>query len=253
MAKKLSSKFDKELKIAVAAVKKSEKTFRKYFGTKIKTKIKEGDYRNLVSYADTKIESDIIKFVSRHFPHHAFHAEESGASGKNSKFLWVLDPIDGTNNYLQGVPECGIALGLLKNGQPVVSVVYFPMLNKLYTATSGSRSKVNGKPIRVSKIKDVKYAFGSLGWGRNLNFAKKTFPKLVSKILKIRVPASRMVSLCYVAEGVYDFHVDIDMGLWEWDTGRLIIQQAGGKCILVNKRIGISANSVLLSKIKKLF
>src|SRR3989344_2463648 len=167
MAKKLSSKFDKELKIAVAAVKKSEKTFRKYFGTKIKTKIKEGDYRNLVSYADTKIESDIIKFVSRHFPHHAFHAEESGASGKNSKFLWVLDPIDGTNNYLQGVPECGIALGLLKNGQPVVSVVSFPILNKLYTASLTDKSKLNGKTIKVSKTKEVKHAFGSLAWGRN--------------------------------------------------------------------------------------
>ena len=244
--------YEKELKTAISAVKRSEKTFRKYFGTKTNVRMKSGNYRDLVSYADTKIENDIIKYLSRHFPSHGFHGEESGAVSGSSKFLWVLDPIDGTNNYLQGVPECGIALGLLKNGKPVVSVVSFPILNKLYTASLTDKSKLNGKIIKVSKTKEVKHAFGSLAWGRNIPWASKTFPMLLPKVLKLRVPACRMISMCFVAEGVYDFHIDTEMGLWEWDTGSLIIRRAGGKAILKNKKIGISANPVLEKKLKKI-
>ena len=93
--------YEKELKIAIEAVKKAEPTFRKYFGTKTKVQTKEGNYRNLVSFADKKIETDIKKFLLNRFPQYGFIGEEYGGFNSNAEFVLVLDAIDGNSNYLQ--------------------------------------------------------------------------------------------------------------------------------------------------------
>ncbi|MBI2637602.1 MAG: hypothetical protein HYW88_01755, partial [Candidatus Sungbacteria bacterium] len=116
------SMYQKELQIAIQAVKKSEPTFRKYFGTKTKVQKKGGNYRNLVSYADKKIEVDIKKFLMKIFPSYGFIGEENGGFNSKAEFVWALDPIDGTTNYLQGLPYCAISLALLRQGKPIVGV-----------------------------------------------------------------------------------------------------------------------------------
>ena len=96
--------YEKELKIAITAVKASEKTFRKYFGTKTKLESKSGDFRNLVSLADKTIEQEIKDILVARFPTHGFIGEEGGAGNSHAKLQWVLDPIDGTSKSV-----CGLA------------------------------------------------------------------------------------------------------------------------------------------------
>ena len=245
--------YQKELQIAIRAVKKSESTFRKYFGTRTKVEIKDGNYRDLVSYADKKIEKDIKKILARNFSKYGFIGEESGIINLNAKYKWVLDPIDGTTNYLQGSPDCAISLALMKNDSPIVGVIYEPILGYLYAARKKAGATMNGKKIKVSNIHDLKTAYGSFGWGRDINFAKKMFPKLVPVVGKMRVLGSAVVTLCNVAKGISDFLIGSGMKVWDYAAAQIILEEAGGVFINSEKpALQIAANPILAKKLFKL-
>ncbi|OGE78838.1 MAG: hypothetical protein A2751_01435 [Candidatus Doudnabacteria bacterium RIFCSPHIGHO2_01_FULL_46_14] len=246
--------YTKELKIAVQAVKRSEKTFRKYFGTKTQVRMKNRNRLDLVSYADKQIEREIKAFLKKQFPSYGFIGEEHGHTNSNAEFVWALDPIDGTANYLQGISYCAISLGLLKNMKPVVGVVSAPALNLFYTARLGGKARLNGKIIRASKVTGIRDAFGSLGWGRDRAFGIKWLPRLLKQIRKMRVPGSAAVGFCYVAQGLYDFLIHSSLNIWDYAAGQIIIEEAGG--VFINskfKNLQIAANKMLAAKLFKLF
>lgn len=246
--------YEKELKIAIQAVKKAEKTFRRYHGTKTKVEMKEENYRNLVSFADKKIEREIMAFLLKRFPDYGFIGEEYGNKNEMAEYVWALDPIDGTTNYLQGLPDCTISLGLLKNNEPIVGIVSAPFVNRFYTALEGSGAKLNGQKIKVSETKRVNLAFGSLGWGRDVEFGVKTIPLLLPHIRKFRVPGSASLALCYVANGYYDFFIDKSMKIWDYAAAQIILEEAGGRLIISKKPdIKIAANNELAKKILHFF
>lgn len=245
--------YERELKIATQAVKRAEPTFRKYFGTKTKVEMKEGNYRDLVSDADKKIQQDIKKFLFKKFSTFGFIGEEQKNGTQKNEYIWVLDPIDGTTNYLQGSPNCAISLALLKKGKPVVGIVYAPFLNQMFIAKKGGGSWLNKKKLNVGKIKDIKMAFGCLGWARDLNFAKRIFNKFIPKVLKLRVLGSSALGICYVAQGSYDFYVVTKMDLWDYTAAQIILEEAGGKLILSKKpQLQIAANKILAKKLTAL-
>lgn len=246
--------YEKELKIAIQAVKKSEKTFRKYFGTKTQVKMKNGNRLDLVSYADKQIESEIKNFLKVKFPSYGFIGEEHGSANSNAEFVWALDPIDGTANYLQGISYCSVSLGLLRNGKPIVGVISVPELNLLYTGRLGGGARLNGKVIQVSKVKDITNSFGSLGWGRDLNFGIKWLPIILKKIRKMRIPGSAAVAFGYVAQGLYDFIIHASLNIWDYAAGKIIVEEAGGEFIVSKSPdIQIAANKALAAKLFKLF
>ena len=246
--------YEKELKTAIEAVKKAEKTFRKYHGTKTKVEVKEGDFRNLVSFADKKIERETKSFLLKRFPNYGFIGEEYGNTNIKAEFVWAYDPIDGTTNYLQGLPDCAISLGLLRNGKPVVGAVSAPFVNRFYIARKGGGAKLNGRAIKVSGTKSVSEAFGSLGWGRDINFAIDTIPFLLPLTRKFRVPGSAALGIGYVAEGVYDFFIDRTMKIWDYAAGQIILEESGGMLLISDKPdIKICANPTLASNFLKLF
>jgi len=245
--------YEKELKIAITAVKASEKTFRKYFGTKTKLESKSGDFRNLVSLADKTIEQEIKDILVARFPTHGFIGEEGGAANPDAELQWVLDPIDGTSNYVNGLADCVISLALLKKRKTVLAVVSVPMLNELYTAVVGKGSRCNGKRIHVSKKTDLQRAFGALGWSKNLEFAVEKFTRLLPRVLNLRAAGSGTFTLCNVARGNFDFFVGRGgPAVWDIAAGQLIVEEAGGK-LLGNKKIQIAANKTLAAKLFKLF
>lgn len=219
--------YEKELKVAIRAIKKSEKTFLKYFGTRTKVEHK-GSYRVPVSYADKKIESEIKSILSKYFPDYGFIGEEQGRSNSGRRHVWALDPIDGTVNYIQGLSDCSISLALLKNNKSVIGVVYMPLLHRLYTVKLGSGAWLNGKKVHVSKTSKFKEALGGLGWGKSIKFASDLVPKLVTKVRKIRVPGCASVGICNVAEGSYDFLITKSIKLWDYAASQLILEEAGG-------------------------
>lgn len=245
--------YEREMKIAIQAVKKAEPTFRKYFGTKTKVQTKEGNYRNVVSYADKKIEIDTKKFLLKKFPQYGFIGEEYGSFNPKAKFVWVLDAIDGTSNYLYGIADCPISLGLLEDNKPVVGVVFAPLLNKLYTGVRGKGAWLNGKKIHISKTGDLKMAFGCLGWARDLNWATEIFPKIIHKIFKLRVLGSGALGLCNVARGSYDFYLTVHLEVWDYAAAQVILEEAGGVLLQSKKpRMQIAANKSLATKLLRM-
>lgn len=218
------------LKIAVAAAKDSGKIFKQFFGKPKNIKMKNGDPRNLVTEIDHKIETQIRKLIFKHFPDHKIIGEEFG-SHKLSKndFVWIIDPVDGTTNYIQGVPICCISIGLWQNNTPLVGVVYNPIMGYLLTAAKGQGAFLNGKKIKVSDKKSLKLAFGGFGWGRNILKAQVNFPKLVPILHKIRTLGSATMEMCFVAMGTYDFQIQSEINVWDFAAGAVIINESGGR------------------------
>lgn len=221
--------YERELKIAIQAVKKAEPTFRKYFGKKTKVEMKGGNYRNLVSYADKKIEIDIKKFLLKHFPNYGFIGEEYGEQNQQAEFVWVLDPIDGTTNFTQKIPYSAIVIALMKSNDIVLGLTYNPITKDMYFAKSGKGAYHNGRRIKTSKISSLEKSFGSLGWGKNFVHGSKLASVFIKEARKIRVNGSTALSMCEVANGRYDFFVSSgDIHLWDIAAGVIIVKEAGG-------------------------
>lgn len=240
--------YEKELRVAIQAVKKAEKTFHRYFGTKTAVRKKNGDFRNLASFADRKIEEDLKKFLLEKFPSLGFLGEESGAVRAQAKFKWVLDPVDGTSNYLHGLPDCAIALALLKDNRPVLGVISAPILKKIYTAVLGQGAKLNGQQITVSKTKELKKAFAAFGWAKDRAFAARYFSKVIKQIFNARVAGSVSLALCQVADGSFDlFFGKKTENVWDYAPGQIILLEAGGVFQASGKKnILLAANKKML-------
>ena len=246
--------YEAEFEVAVRAVKDAEKTFREYFGTKTQVETKQEDYRNLVSYADKHIEEQIRSFLYSQNASYGFVGEESGASESDAEYVWALDPIDGTSNYLQGIPECAISLALLKKDEPVLGIVSAPLLEKFYSGYLQGGALLNDKSIRVSDVNDISHAFGGLGWGRKSGFGTRILPHLLPLVLKLRVPGSAALGISYVASGNYDFFLHAGLHIWDYAAAEIILREAGG--VLHKKgesKTIVAANAALADDIVQRF
>lgn len=241
--------YKKELKIAIKAVKNSEKTFLKYHGKRVGVRTKNHNPRDLVTYADKKIEADIFKYLAKKTPSFGFIGEEGHMENLDSEMVWVLDPIDGTTNYLHGQADCCISLALQKNGTPVVGVVYSPIQNILFTGAVGEKAKKNGKKIAVSRVNSVTKAFVAFAWAKDRKFATKHFEKVVNSALNIRVAGSIALAYCYIAEGSFDLlYSKKNPNPWDIAAGEVIAQEAGAK-IKIKNNIQFVGNKNIIKKI----
>jgi myo-inositol-1(or 4)-monophosphatase len=218
------------LKVALSAAKQAGPIFKRYFGNPKKVSIKDKNIRNAVTEVDLRIEKLIRGIVHKNFPNHKFIGEEFGSEIllKND-VVWIIDPIDGTNNYIHGVPLCCISIAVWQNGKPAVAVLYNPLNNQLFSAISGKGARLNGKKISVSKIKKINMAYGGIGWSLKLDEAKKMFATIVPFVNKSRALGTTALQLAYVATGIYDYYTVNDMHIWDVAAGILLIKEAGGK------------------------
>ena len=243
---------EKYMRVAVQAARQAGPIFKKYFGKPKDIKIKNNDPRNLVTEIDKKIETQIRKVLLKNFPRHKIIGEEFGAQEfSQNDFVWALDPIDGTTNYIQGLPICCISIGLWRNDTPLVGVVFNPILNQLYTAALGKGAFLNGKRIKVSKKKSLKLAFGGFGWGRNIQKAQVNFPKLIPLLHKVRTLGSATMEMCFIALGVFDFHIQSEINLWDFAASALVVREAGGEVTeLKGQKLTMASTSFLASNRK---
>lgn len=220
----------KYLQVAVLAAKQNGSLFKKYFGCAQDVQMKNNDPRDLVTEIDKKIETHIRKLILKNFPSHKIIGEEFGAQElKKNDLVWIIDPIDGTHNYIQGLPLCCISIALWDSKGPLAAVVYNPILNQIFTAARSKGAFLNGKKIKVSGHNKFSQAFGGYGWGRNIDKAAKKFPQLLRHLHKMRTFGSSTMELAYVGAGNYDFHIQADINVWDFAASVLIIKEAGGK------------------------
>jgi myo-inositol-1(or 4)-monophosphatase len=256
---------DQYLKVALKATKQAGKTFKQHFGKPHKISIKGGDPKDLVTEVDVAIETEFRKFIKNKFPDHLIIGEELGAP-KNipeGKMVWIIDPIDGTSNYIHGIPFCCISIALWDGQGPVVGVVYNPISNNLFHATRDGGAYCNNKRIYVSKAISVANSYSAVSWGRGWEMGKKIMPFFIKNMRKVRTFGSVALETCYVAQGNFDSFIQGRLSIWDVAAATLILTEAGGKAtdwqgkpLTLQVKNLIASNSLihneLLKMIKKL-
>ena len=188
---------------------------------------------DLVTDADHASEELIIKAIAEQFPDHAIVAEESGGAQGQVGYTWVIDPLDGTNNYAHGFPVFCVSLGLMKDGQLHLGVIYDPTRDELFSAERGQGARCNGRRIHVSETSTLAASLISTGFPYNFyaldrdNNARE-FNKLSGLVQGIRRPGSAALDLAYVAMGRLEAHWELQLKPWDSAAGALLVTEAGG-------------------------
>lgn len=240
------------LKVARAAALEGGKIFKKYFGRAEGVREKKHEKRNLVTDSDLAIEKIVRGRITKAFPDHLVLGEEFGGRRKISKgqFIWLIDPIDGTNNFAQGIPLACISIGLWDHNGPLAALVYNPITESMYTAEKGRGARLNGKRIFTSKTQDPMEALGGVGWTRanSRRQRAKLFRVGVEKFAKARALGTTTLQMCFVADAKMDFYFGMGMYIWDIAAAALIVQEAGGKVTdTQGKPLTLSARSVAAS------
>lgn len=186
---------------------------------------------DFVTEADEQAEQDIIETVSKAYPDHAFLAEESGARG-NNETCWIIDPLDGTTNFIHGVPHFAVSIAVQVRGRLEHGVIYDPMRQELFTASRGGGAFLDDRRIRVSGCRHLRDALVATGLPyRDFSHIDAYFDMLRRIILEtsgIRRAGSAALDLAWVACGRHDGFWELGLKPWDLAAGILLIQEAGG-------------------------
>jgi myo-inositol-1(or 4)-monophosphatase len=189
---------------------------------------------NPVTEADMAAEALIIDRLRAAFPDHRVHAEESGGDDWRDPGspIWLIDPIDGTNNFAHGFPHIAISLALVVDGQPVVGVGYDPLRDELFAATAGGGATRNGEPIHVSAIERLADAFLATGFPYDRRTAVDNNVERLGHFLRrsqgVRRAGTAVLDMAYVACGRLDGFWELWLSPWDVAAAAFIVQEAGG-------------------------
>ncbi|TDX49062.1 inositol monophosphatase family protein [Orenia marismortui] len=204
----------------------------------------KGDEIDLVTEVDELSEKLLIEKIKDSYPEHSILSEESGVDRKESDYLWVIDPIDGTTNYASGFFAFCISIALQFKGETVLGLVYVPTLNYMYTAIKGEGAFLNDNKIKVGNAKCLRESVLATGFpydrASDPDNNVDNFNKIVTKLRGIRRTGSAAFDLCNVAAGVFDGYWEGKLNLWDIGAGLLIIKEAGGKVMFDEKEKGIT-------------
>jgi len=191
-------------------------------------------HSDFVSEVDNTAEDAIINVLLEAYPNHSILAEESGARGDPSKseYQWIIDPLDGTTNFLHGFPQYAVSIALKHRGVLTQAVVYDPSGNELFTASRGRGAYLNDHRLRVSKRNQLSDCLIGTGFPfrefSHMNAYLAIFKDIMPKVAGIRRPGSAALDLAYVAAGRYDGFWELKLSPWDIAAGCLLITEAGG-------------------------
>ncbi len=186
---------------------------------------------DFVTEIDKAAEEAVIEVLRKAYPDHAILAEESGASGK-SEYEWIIDPIDGTTNFIHGFPQYAVSIGLRHKGVITQAVIFDPTRNELYTATRGRGAFLNDQRIRVSKRAHLKDALIGTGFPfrevDNIDEYLRVFRRATYETAGLRRAGAAALDLAYVACGRLDGFWEAGLAPWDMAAGSLLVLEAGG-------------------------
>ncbi|MBD3390728.1 MAG: inositol monophosphatase [Chitinivibrionales bacterium] len=187
------------------------------------------DDRSLVTDLDRRAESIIRDAIQRAFPDHAILGEEGGRTGL-SEYLWIVDPLDGTHNYVRKTPLYGVSVGLVRREEFVAGIIYLPESDTLFTAEAGGGAFRNDERIRVSEISEMAGCSMAFDSTFRTDTATKTgfLSDLGTRVFNIRMYGSSVVNLTRLAEGCLDIVIEFDDAPWDFAAGACILREAGG-------------------------
>jgi myo-inositol-1(or 4)-monophosphatase len=187
---------------------------------------------NLVTEADHASEKLIISIIRESFPDHYILTEETGAHATDSPYKWIIDPIDGTVNFANGIPICCVSIAVEKDGEMLMGAVFNPFMNEFFFAEKDKGAFLNDLPISVSKkavlmesclVTGFPYSYPDSGG------LLETFGSLIKAGVPVRRLGSAAIDLCWVACGRFDGYYEFSLNAWDSAAGFLIVEEAGGK------------------------
>jgi len=187
---------------------------------------------DFVTTIDKESEKIIIDTIKRKFPGHHFLAEESLKEAQTSEYRWIIDPIDGTTNFIHGYPVFSISIALEFNREIIMGVIYDPLREEVFTAEKGKGAFLNGKQLKVSGVNDLANGLVTTGFpfrkrGLIDNYLM-LFKKIFNRVSDIRRAGSAALDLAYVAAGRCEAFFEIGLSPWDIAAGSLLIKEAGG-------------------------
>ncbi len=189
---------------------------------------------DLVTQADLASQEAVRQTVLAAFPDHCLLGEESKQDEfppDRAEFRWIVDPLDGTTNYVHGVPHYAVSLALEQNGELLVGTVYNPVLDECFTAATGQGAQLNGRPIYTSKVARLDDVLAGVGFPPHVRPDSPDlllFLKMVCRCQAIRRTGSAALNLCYLAAGRFDLGWSYSTNIWDVAAGVLILREAGG-------------------------
>ena len=220
------------LTVAVKAARKAGSIITRASFDIDKLNVRAKRQNDFVSEVDHAAEDAIISILRDAYPTHGFLAEESGEKDMKAEYVWVIDPLDGTTNFLHGFPQYCVSIGLLHKGKLANAVVFDPNRNELFTATKGAGAFLNDRRIRVSKTDKLEDALLGTGFPfkelENLEEYLRGMRKLMRTCSGIRRPGAAALDLAWVAAGRTDGFWEMGLSPWDMCAGALLIREAGG-------------------------
>ena len=219
----------------VKACRKSAKTLIRDFGEVEKLQVSLKGPGDFVTASDKKVEKILIEELQKARPNYSILSEEGGEINNDDSFKWIIDPIDGTANFLHGIPHFGISVGLEHDKEIVSGIIFDPIKDEMFTAEKGNGSYLNNQRMRVSarlKLKNCVIFTGGPSYeekGRDKELALEEYKKISSKVLiPIRKLGSASLDMAYVAAGRCDGFWQRNLNYWDIAAGIILVKEAGG-------------------------
>jgi myo-inositol-1(or 4)-monophosphatase len=219
--------------IAIRAARRAGEIMIRHLNRLETLEVAEKGRNDFVSAVDHLAEEAIIEVIRDHYPEHAILAEESGASGDHA-VQWIIDPLDGTTNYLHGFPQFSVSIGIREDGELKHGVVYDPLRQEIFSATRGDGAQLDGRKIRVSRQTTLKGALIATGFPyrmteKRMDVYLEMLRAVMIETAGVRRPGSAALDLCYLAAGRVDGFWELGLSQWDIAAGALIIREAGGR------------------------
>jgi histidinol-phosphatase len=243
----MTNSHSRELAVALKAAGKAERIIMRYYGREVASRIKADE--SPVTQADTEAEETIIATLREHFPAYGFLAEESGASSETDRPVWVIDPIDGTKNFIRGIPFFATQIALTRKGVPVLGVSCMPAMGETLFAEAGKGAYLGSKRLAVSAVDSLSAAHASFG-GLDHFLRHGRSEALLN--LAGAVGRARAFGDAYayhlLATGRCEIVVEADVRFWDIAALTAIIEEAGGRCTdLAGHPVGPETSHILCS------
>ena len=246
------------LNIAIRAARKAGDLVVRYVDRVDTLTVKTKERNDFVSEVDRQAEDEIVQIIRAAYPDHAILGEEGGVlKGQGDDYTWIIDPLDGTTNFLHGFPVFSVSIAVKHRGRLEHGVIFDPLRNELFTAARGGGAQLNNKRLRVTQLKSLEGALIGTGFpfreNQNLELYMQMFAAVARKTAGIRRAGSAALDLAYVAAGRMDGFWE--MGLREWDmaAGLLMVLEAGGSVGHFDGTTGMPENGNVLCGGQKIF
>jgi myo-inositol-1(or 4)-monophosphatase len=219
------------LNIAIRAARAGGRVLLRYSDRVDQLRVQTKSRNDFVSEVDRGAEEAIVSELRAKYPDHAILAEEGGHQGSGD-FQWIIDPLDGTTNYLHGFPQYSVSVALRHRGQLLLGVVYDPLREEMYTAARGEGAQLNDKRLRVSARGSLDGALIGTGFPfrdqRHIDAYVGMFKDMTLATAGLRRPGSAALDLAYVAAGRTDGFWELGLSPWDFAAGALLVTEAGG-------------------------